>query len=193
MNGGGKSMTSHSEPNGDIWVFGYGSLIWRPGFDYLARRQAVIHGYHRSFCIYSHVHRGTPERPGLVLGLDRGGSCRGVVYRVAAANADRVIAYLDGRERVTDVYHQAWVPARTDQGSVQALTYVPRYRTHPQYAGKLAPELMANMIAHGEGQSGPGWEYLENTVDHLAELGIRDKGLAELRRRVRAIRNVVVG
>ena len=80
------------------------------------------------------------------------------------------------------------MPARTDQGTVHALTYVPRYRTHPQYAGKLAPELMAEMIAHGEGNSGPGWEYLENTVDHLTELGIRDRGLADLRQRVRRLR-----
>ena len=180
-------MNFPKEPNGDIWVFGYGSLIWRPGFDYTIRRQASVHGYHRSFCIYSHYHRGTPEKPGLVLGLDRGGSCRGIVYRVAAHNAEDVIAYLDARERVTDVYHQAWVAARTDQGTVQALTYVPRFRTHPQYAGKLAPELMAELIAHGEGNSGPGWEYLENTVEHLAELGIRDRGLVDLHRRVRSL------
>ena len=181
-------MDRYSDPNGDIWVFGYGSLIWRPGFDHTARRSALIHGYHRSFCIYSHYHRGTPEKPGLVLGLDRGGSCRGVAYRVDAKLAGEVIAYLDGRERVTDVYHQAWVPARTDQGTVRALTYVPRYRTHPQYAGKLAHDAMAELIAHGEGNSGPGWEYLENTVSHLAELGIRDRGLIDLRLRVRGIR-----
>lgn len=182
-------MNGVTEANGDIWVFGYGSLIWRPGFDFLARRQAQIHGYHRSFCIYSHYHRGTPERPGLVLGLDRGGSCRGVIYRVAADKAADVIDYLDARERVTDVYHQAWLPARTGQGTVRALAYIPRYRTHPQYAGKLAPERAAELIAHGEGNSGPGWEYLENTIVHLDELGIRDRGLNDLHTRVRALRN----
>ena len=178
-----------TEPNGDIWVFGYGSLIWRPGFDFILRRQALIHGYHRSFCIFSHYHRGTPEKPGLVLGLDRGGSCRGVVYRIAAQNASDVIDYLDARERVTDVYHQAWVTAKTDQGAVRALTYVPRFRTHPQYAGKLEPARAAKLIAHGVGNSGPGWEYLEHTVSHLNELGIRDRGLDDLHQRVRSIRS----
>lgn len=177
-----------TEPNGDIWVFGYGSLMWKPGFDHLERRAATVHGYHRAFCVYSHWHRGSPEKPGLVLGLDRGGSCRGAAYRVAARDAADVIAYLDARERVTDVYHQHWTRARTAHGQVAALTYVPRPRTHIQYAGKLPPEQAAQLLAHGVGNSGPGWEYLENTVAHLLDEGIHDPHLLELRERVRAIR-----
>jgi len=178
-----------TEPNGDIWVFGYGSLMWKPGFEHLERRPGTIRGYHRAFCIYSHWHRGTPEKPGLVLGLDRGGACRGAVYRIAAAQARDVVAYLDARERVTDVYHQHCVTARTPAGAVAALTYVPRYRTHIQYAGKLPPERAAELLAHGVGYSGPGWEYLENTVAHLLEEGIRDHRLLDLHDRVRSIRD----
>ena len=177
-----------TEPNGDIWVFGYGSLMWKPGFAHLERRAATVHGYHRAFCVYSHWHRGSPEKPSLVLGLDRGGSCRGAAYRIAAAEAADVIAYLDARERVTDVYHQHWTRARTAQGPVPVLTYVPRFRTHVQYAGKLPAERAALLLAHGVGNSGPGWEYLENTVAHLVDEGIRDPHLIDLRERVRAIR-----
>ena len=89
---------------GDLWVFGYGSLMWRPGFPYLDRRTAHLHGYHRSLCVYSHVHRGTPEKPGLVLGLDRGGRCQGVAFRVAAEEAEATLHYLREREQVTGVY-----------------------------------------------------------------------------------------
>lgn len=185
---GDPSPILHTESNGDIWIFGYGSLMWRPGFDVLERRAALIHGYHRAFCVYSHWHRGTPEKPGLVLGLDRGGACRGAVYRVAAESARDAVDYLDARERVTDVYHPHWTTARTQAGNVTALTYVPRYRTHVQYAGKLPPEKAAELLAHGVGNSGPGWEYLENTVAHLLEEGIRDTHLMDLRDRVRAIR-----
>lgn len=177
-----------TEPNGDIWVFGYGSLMWRPGFEHLERRLATVHGFHRAFCVYSHWHRGSPERPGLVLGLDRGGACRGAAYRVAAEQADAVIAYLDARERVTDIYHQHWVTARSSDGHVRALTYVPRPRSHIQYAGKLPPETAAQLLAHGVGNSGPGWEYIEHTVGHLIEEGIHDPHLIDLRERVRGIR-----
>src|SRR4051812_35408559 len=99
-----------------FWVFGYGSLMWRPGFAFLERRPATIYGYHRSLCVYSHVHRGTPERPGLVMGLDRGGSCRGAAFRVAHEIWDETLAYLRGREQVTMVYHETTLAARLDDG-----------------------------------------------------------------------------
>src|SRR6201995_4229898 len=100
----------------DLWVFGYGSLIWRPGFSFAERRIATIHGYHRSLCIYSHVHRGTPERPGLVLGLDRGGACAGVAFRVAAARRVETLGYLRERELVTSVYREALLRTLIDDG-----------------------------------------------------------------------------
>ncbi|MBN34999.1 MAG: gamma-glutamylcyclotransferase [Rhodospirillaceae bacterium] len=185
---GPPSPILHTEPNGDIWVFGYGSLMWKPGFDVLERRSALILGYHRTFCVYSHWHRGSPEKPGLVMGLAPGGSCRGAAYRVAADNARAAVDYLDARERVTDVYNPRWVSAHTDNGTVTAITYVPGPRGHIQYAGKIDAAKAADLLAHGVGNSGPGWEYLENTVAHLIDEGIRDPYLIDLRDRVREIR-----
>ncbi|MBV9556163.1 MAG: gamma-glutamylcyclotransferase, partial [Pseudolabrys sp.] len=101
-------MSTAFTESGDLWVFGYGSLIWRPGFEFIERRQARLIGAHRALCVFSFVHRGTPQTPGLVLGLDRGGACRGVVYRVAAAKRDETIAYLRAREQATMVYREEW-------------------------------------------------------------------------------------
>ncbi len=175
-------MTARGEGGGDLWVFGYGSLMWRPGFDYLERHQARIAGYHRAFCVYSHVHRGTPERPGLVLGLSPGGSCRGMIYRVDAAKADETVEYLRAREQVTEVYREARVAAlRLPDGQriTGALTYVVD-PSHEQFAGRLDFETQVRLIARGVGQSGANPDYLEGTVMHLREMGIRDRGLESL-------------
>jgi cation transport protein ChaC len=164
----------------DLWVFGYGSLMWRPGFDYVERQLAWLRGYHRALCIYSHVHRGTPERPGLVLGLDRGGSCRGVAFRVEAAKAEATIAYLRAREQVTTVYVERRVRLRLDdRRGVEALTYVVD-RRHVQYAGKLPLETILEHVRAGVGQSGDNPAYVLNTHRHLAELSLRDDVLARL-------------
>jgi cation transport protein ChaC len=164
----------------DLWVFGYGSLMWRPGFDYVERQLAWLRGYHRALCIYSHVHRGTPERPGLVLGLDRGGSCRGVAFRVEAAKADATIAYLRAREQVTAVYVERRVRLRLDDArEVEALAYVVD-RRHVQYAGKLPLETIIEYVKAGVGQSGDNPAYVLNTHRHLAELSLRDPVLAHL-------------
>jgi cation transport protein ChaC len=166
----------------DLWVFGYGSLMWRPGFEYLERHQARITGYHRAFCVYSHHHRGTPEKPGLVLGLTRGGACRGMLYRVAAGHADDTIAYLREREQVTAVYREVRVNAvKLDDKSrhTNVLTYVAE-PGHEQYAGRLDAPTQAQLIAHGEGKSGRNPEYLASMVEHLREMGIRDSGLEAL-------------
>ncbi|WP_249691893.1 gamma-glutamylcyclotransferase [Stappia sp. WLB 29] len=171
----------------DLWVFGYGSLMWRPGFEYEEAMQAVLHGAHRSLCIYSWVHRGTETRPGLVLGLDRGGACRGLAFRVAARRRDEVIAYLREREQATMVYREAHrrvrLEGRADR-QVTALTYVVD-RSHPQYAGVLSLERQLELVSGAVGQSGANPDYVLNTVDHLSQIGIRDHGLEALGKHLR--------
>jgi glutathione-specific gamma-glutamylcyclotransferase len=167
----------------DLWVFGYGSLMWRPGFRYLERAVARIRGYHRALCVYSHVHRGTPDQPGLVLGLDRGGSCRGIAFRVAAADREATIAYLRAREQVTSVYRELYLNAQIDDGRhVSALSYAVD-RDHIQYAGRLAREDVARLVAQGQGISGANPDYVRATQEHLAALGIADAMLEWLARK----------
>jgi cation transport protein ChaC len=167
------------EPGRDFWVFGYGSLMWNPGFAYAERRVGLLRGYHRRFCIYSHQYRGTPEKPGLVLGLDRGGCCRGVVYRVHARSAEEAWQYLWEREMNRDTYHPRHVHVATDKGTVEALAFVVR-REHPQYAGKLPADRLAALVVQGVGGRGTCREYLANTVKHLDELGLTDGPLHDL-------------
>ncbi|MYZ49176.1 gamma-glutamylcyclotransferase [Propylenella binzhouense] len=170
----------------DLWVFGYGSLTWRPGFPYLESRPARLAGAHRGLCVYSWVHRGTPERPGLVLGLDRGGTCRGVAFRVAAAERDEVVAYLRAREQVTNVYLERIRTAVFDDGgSTEALTYVVD-RGHEQYAGHLDEETEFAIVRGAEGRSGRNAEYVINTALHLAAIGIPDRRLSSLAARLGA-------
>jgi cation transport protein ChaC len=171
------------QPGRDFWVFGYGSLMWNPGFKYEERRVGMLRGYHRSFCIYSHQYRGTPEKPGLVLGLDRGGCCRGVVYRVHAHSADEAWKYLWEREMNRDTYHPRRVHIATEGGIVEALAFVVR-REHPQYAGKLAMDQLATCVIQGAGGRGTCRDYLANTVKHLDELGLTDGPLHDLLRLV---------
>ncbi len=166
-------------PGEDYWVFGYGSLMWHPGFPHIEVRIARLRGYHRSFCVYSHRYRGTPQAPGLVLGLDRGGSCQGMVYRVPAGEGEEVLNYLYEREMVTGVYRPSWRRAETEQGPVSAITFVVD-RGHRQYAGRLSHADMVELILQGQGNRGPCMEYLENTVHHLRALGLKDRGLERL-------------
>jgi cation transport protein ChaC len=162
-----------------FWIFGYGSLMWRPGFDFLEQRPGTIRGYHRSLCVLSHVHRGTPERPGLVLGLDRGGACRGNLFRVAPDRWAETVAYLRAREQVTMVYREVETMATTPDGPVPALTYAVD-RRHHQYAGTLGHDRLVRLILQGAGQSGRCIDYVFNTVAHLRELGIHDENLERL-------------
>ncbi|MBY6239670.1 gamma-glutamylcyclotransferase [Methylosinus sp. Sm6] len=170
----------------DFWVFGYGSLMWRPGFEFIEKAEARVHGYHRSLCVFSHVHRGTPERPGLVLGLDYGGSCQGVAFRVPAAARTETLAYLRARELVTSVYVERTVGLRFAGGvAARALTFVVD-RAHEQYAGRLPVEEMARLVAHGVGASGANPDYVRNTFEHLQQLDVHDAALAEIVRRLAA-------
>jgi cation transport protein ChaC len=164
-----------------MWVFAYGSLIWRPGFAHAGRHPALLRGWHRSFCLWSHHYRGTPEVPGLVLGLDRGGACQGVAFRVPGAQAADVLAYLDERELpdgMEIVYHRRLVPVRLPErpGVVPAVTYVVN-RASQRYAPRLPRERIAEVIARGVGHTGANRDYLLNTISHLGELGVRDLGL----------------
>ncbi|ADZ68573.1 gamma-glutamylcyclotransferase [Polymorphum gilvum] len=168
----------------DFWVFGYGSLMWKPGFEFEERRPALLRGAHRSLCVYSWVHRGTQERPGLVFGLDRGGACRGMAFRVRADRREDTIAYLREREQATMVYVEHWRPVMLSADtSVEALTYVVD-RRHPQYAGPLPLERQLEIVAGAVGRSGANPEYVVNTATHLQDLGIRDHRIAWLAQRL---------
>lgn len=169
------------------WVFAYGSLIWDPGFPYVEKQRAVVHGYHRRFCLYSHRYRGTPEAPGLVLGLDKGGSCHGVAYAVPSREAEAVRAYLWVREMFSNAYRPRLLQARlADDRRVMAQTFV-IVPDHPQYAGRLGPDFAARLIASSHGERGSNLAYLENTLLHLLELGIQDRSMRRLLAEVRQV------
>jgi cation transport protein ChaC len=162
------------------WVFGYGSLMWRPGFDYLERIGAVLHGRRRAFCIYSVHHRGTPQRPGLVLGLAAGGSVRGIAYRVDAAKWDHVYDYLREREHPAETYVEARVRVALANGlCVDALTFISD-QAHPRWAGDLALDAQAKLIAGAQGLSGRNIEYLRDLVMHLRKGAAQDDDMEML-------------
>ena len=169
------------------WVFGYGSLMWRPEFLYAERMHARLEGFARAFCIYSVHHRGTHARPGLVLGLAPGAGVRGVAYRVAEAGWDETYAYLLDREQPTETYEEATAPLALDDGrSVRALVFLSD-PAHPQWAGTLTPERQAALIAGATGLSGRNIDYLRDLVAHLAEAGEPDAGMEDLLARVEAL------
>jgi cation transport protein ChaC len=166
----------------DLWVFGYGSLMWRPGFEFLEQIPARLIGEHRALCVYSFDHRGTPEKPGLVLGLDRGGACRGIAFRVAATHRDDVIGYLRGREQTTHVYREVmrsvWLE-NEPRGRVSALAYVVD-RGHVQYAGRLSLHEQLRYVRQGYGRSGNNRDYVLETVRSIEAQGFRDPQLHQL-------------
>jgi cation transport protein ChaC len=170
-------------PQGELWVFGYGSLMWNPGFEHDHSCSALVRGYHRAFCIYSVRYRGTHEKPGLVLGLNRGGSCRGIAYRVPAAAVAATLDTLWAREMPRAVYVPRTVRVFIGDAAVNALAFVANTR-HEHYAGDLALDHTAQVIACCSGLRGHNTEYLCNTLRHLEELGVRDTMLRKLYRRV---------
>lgn len=174
----------------DFWVFGYGSLMWRPGFSYLESRPALLRGYHRSFCVYSHHYRGTPEHPGLVLGLARGGACRGIAFRVDLADEQSVKSYLDERELVSYAYTPRTVPVLLGGITVQCYTFVANTH-HDQYAGDLGVERSAEIIMSAQGVAGLNRDYLINTVRQLEKEGFSDKRLGQLLKRVEHLTGII--
>jgi len=168
-------------PVHDLWLFAYGSLMWRPGFAYEEARHARLVGYRRCFCVYSVHHRGSPERLGLVLGLDRGGACEGIAFRLAASDAPAIVTYLRGREQVEGVYREAHLPVELvgSGREVTALAFIVE-RAHVNYAGPLPLAVQARIIRGARGISGANLDYLVSTVRHLAELGIRERELERL-------------
>jgi cation transport protein ChaC len=174
-------------PGDGLWLFGYGSLMWKPGFAYEEARRARLNGFRRCFCIYSTHHRGDNKRPGMVLGLDRGGACDGIAYRIGPAMARATLAYLRAREQINGVYREATVtitlagPGAGDGGrrEVAAMAFIAE-RSHPSYAGRLGLRAQADLIRGARGISGANLDYLINTVSHLVELGIRERELERL-------------
>lgn len=178
------TLNSH-KPNTDVWLFAYGSLIWNPAFKFTERRVGTVYGWHRRFCLRAPVGRGTPDRPGLVLGLDCGGSCRGVVYRIAAADVESELLLLWRREMVIGSYIPRWVKVVDGTDEVMAIAFIIN-RHHPDYAGKMSFETTVNTIATAKGELGSSAEYLMQTVKGLETVGIEDKQLLRLHESVLA-------
>lgn len=176
------SRTLERAPKGDVWIFGYGSLIWNPLVPIEEERVAKVHGLHRSFCIWTELGRGTPDRPGLVLGLDRGGVCQGVVLRLAAHHARDELAMVWRREMVTGAYKPTWVKARTAEGTVMAIAFVVD-RLKKSYACGLGEDEVFRVVGAAKGFLGPCSDYLHQTVAGLATRGISDPMLERLSRR----------
>ena len=176
------TVSDHEIGKGDLWVFGYGSLMWRPGFEYVEKVRARLIGEHRALCVYSFDHRGTPERPGLVLGLDRGGACRGIAFRVTSKQRSATIDYLRSREQTTHVYREVmrsvWLDNEERQ-RVSALTYVVD-RGHVQYAGRLPLDEQLRIVRQGHGRSGNNRDYVLATVKAIEVEGFRDVQLHRL-------------
>ena len=171
-------------PGGDdLWVFGYGSLMWRPGFEFEEAHRGEALGYRRSFCVYSTHHRGTHARPGLVLGLDKGGTCRGMVFRIAGERRFETLAYLRAREQINGVYREVQLPVRLltgeGAGEVLATAFVVE-RAHPSYTGRLPLRRQAQLIRAARGLSGANVDYLVNTMRHADDLGLQARELKRL-------------
>ena len=187
--------TTAEHETGELWVFGYGSLMWRPGFVYRERVPARLIGLHRALCVYSFVHRGTPERPGLVLGLDRGGMCRGIAYRVAANKRAETIEYLRAREQVTTVYLETMRRIELEEHArrrVRALCFIVD-RSHVQYAGRLTLAESLRHVREGHGRSGANRDYVLETVQALEALGYRESELHLLAAQLKGVHEAGIG
>ena len=164
---------------GDLWIFGYASLIWRPEFEFAEERFATLYGYHRALKMWSRLNRGTPEQPGLVFGLLHGGSCKGVAFRIEQARVARLLPALWDREMPNGVYDPKWLRCHTAQGSIQALAFTLSKRS-PNHTGVLPDETYRHIFASSRGRFGTTRDYAQLTHDKLLELGIPDRALGKL-------------
>ncbi len=180
-----RAMLERHPDDAPVWVFGYGSLMWNPAFHFAEKRSGLIHGYHRSYCMWTAGGRGTPELPGLMLALDHGGSCRGMAFRIAPENVEEELEIVWSREMIGRAYRPCWVTVRTAEGPARALTFVID-RRYIRYAGKVPRDVQAAHLATAAGRMGSSMEYLENTVAHLDELGIGDGPMHDMLQRARA-------
>lgn len=179
-------MFGGTAPTEDVWLFGYGSLIWNPTIHFAEKRSGTVYGLHRRFCLKTKLGRGSPDCPGLMLGLDHGGCCRGVAFRIPGEIADQELEIIWRREMVADAYKATWLKVHTDQGEVPAIGFVMN-RYHPRYIGRASDHEAAEIIAEAKGFLGRCSDYLFNTVEHLDELGIPDRGLTRLCQEVEAM------
>lgn len=178
-------MAAMSTTADDFWVFAYGSLMWDPDFPHADARPARLYGYHRALCLYSFDYRGTRQKPGLVLGLDRGGSCKGLAFLVRGSDREAVLAHLHEREASEGEYHLRWLKLllKNRKRPVTGAAFVANH-DNPYYAGKRPVDEACRLIAHGHGRRGACVDYLKNTVGHLKEMGIRDQGLERTLRKL---------
>jgi len=180
-----RAILARAPRPGRVWVFAFGSLIWNPAFHFVERRTARIHGYHRQFCLWSRAGRGSPERPGLMLSLESGGSCTGVAYRLSPRAAATELDVIWRREMFTMAYRPVWTTAHTPKGPERAIAFSAN-RNHERYVPGLEAEAVARYLATGAGPMGRCCDYLFDTVEHLRQLGIRDRRLEALEAKVRA-------
>ncbi|MCX5563953.1 gamma-glutamylcyclotransferase [Alcaligenes phenolicus] len=160
----------------DLWVYGYGSLIWRPDFEFAEQRQALLRGYHRALCLWSRINRGTPEQPGLVFGLDVGGSCRGMAFRIPAESVPKVFDALWLREMPSGAYIPRWLRCRTSQGDIRALVFTMNRKTDA-YVPRMPDEQLRQVVYSAQGTNGPCIEYVMETASALQRSKILDKRL----------------
>jgi cation transport protein ChaC len=179
MNGILQQHTTHS----DIWIFAYGSLIWNPIIQFAERRVGTIYGFHRRFCLWTPYGRGTPENRGLVLGLDRGGSCRGIAYRIAPAEVATELPLLWRREMMMGCYRPRWVKVIDGADTWQAIAFVVNSQ-HQAYAGQVEPDVIVEHLATASGTLGSCADYLQQTIEGLTQVGIQDKALLRLQQQV---------
>jgi len=176
-------------PNQPLWIFAYGSLMWNPGFCYAEMQTIQIFGHHRALCVWSWHYRGNQQQPGLVFGLDQGGSCIGIAFRIKTGEQNNVLKYLYSREMITQVYRPSLVRIRLADGQEgKALTFIVD-RSHPQYAGRLQHETLWQIIRQARGSRGPNHEYVRHTLDKLESMGSLDRQLRLLGSRLSGIRN----
>ena len=182
------SALANRDLSQDQWIFAYGSLLWRPEFEFIEQRLATLQGHHRALCLWSRINRGTPENPGLVFGLEQGGSCGGMVFRIPATQVSQIFKTLWAREMMTGAYHPSWIDCQTEHGTVSALAFVIN-RQAQGYVPTLPMDDLIRIVMNAHGKYGSCFEYVEQTHLALQAVGIQDPHLEELMSRIRSIQD----